>query len=200
MFERFSADARQTVVLGAEAARELGHDYVGAEHLLIALAERGPNVATRSLIASGFDPARARNDLQGKAGSRQDELGGSDAAALRAIGVDLDEVRRRTEAAFGPGALDRRRRWSGRRRTRVCGLPFLSEAKKGLELSLREAIRFGHRSIGPEHLLLGLLRLDPSRELLEEQQVDVGSLRTEIINSFRDLGRDLGSDLGQRGA
>lgn len=196
MFERFTADARQTVVLGAEAARELGHDWVGAEHLLIAVAERGPNVATRSLIASGFDPARARNDLQGKAGPRNDMLDEADAAALRAIGVDLDEVRRRTEAAFGPGALDRRRRWSGRTRTRVCGLPFMPEAKKGLELALREAIRFGHRSIGSEHLLLGLLRLDPPRELLEAQGVHVGALRTEVVNSFVDHGRDL----GQRGA
>ena len=196
MFERFTTDAKQAVVLGAEAARELGNDYVGAEHLLIALAERGPNVASRSLTRCGFDPSRARRDLQGKRGSGQDPLDGSDAAALREIGVDLDEVRRRTEAAFGPGALDRRPRWAGRRRTRVCGLPFMPEAKKALELSLREAIRFGHRSIGPEHLLLGLLRLDPSRKLLEEQDVHLGRLGSEIVDSFAETS----GDLGQRGA
>ena len=196
MFERFTADAKQAVALGAEAARELGNDYVGAEHLLIALAERGSNVATRSLAACGFDPARARLDLLGKHRSGRDPFDGSDAAALREIGVDLDEVRRRTEATFGPGALDRRRRRSGRRATRVCGLPFLPEAKKALELSLREAIRLGHRSIGPEHLLLGLLRLDPSRKILEEQDVHLGRLGEEIVGSLDDPA----GELGQRGA
>ncbi len=32
------------------------------------------------------------------------------------------------------------------------------DAKKALELALREAIAFKHRYIGTEHLLLGLLR------------------------------------------
>ncbi|MGH2681478.1 MAG: Clp protease N-terminal domain-containing protein [Actinomycetota bacterium] len=36
----------------------------------------------------------------------------------------------------------------------------MPEAKQALELALREAIRPGHRTIGPEHVLLGLLRLD----------------------------------------
>jgi len=32
-----------------------------------------------------------------------------DAEALASIGIDLDEVRRRVEEAFGPGALERTR-------------------------------------------------------------------------------------------
>jgi hypothetical protein len=32
-----------------------------------------------------------------------------DAEALATIGIDLDEVRRRVEEAFGPGALERTR-------------------------------------------------------------------------------------------
>jgi len=32
-----------------------------------------------------------------------------DADALATIGIDLDEVRRRVEEAFGPGALERTR-------------------------------------------------------------------------------------------
>ena len=39
-------------------------------------------------------------------------------------------------------------------------LPFTPEAKKALELSLREALRIKHSYIGTEHLLLGLLRRD----------------------------------------
>ncbi|MFC9419823.1 Clp protease N-terminal domain-containing protein [Bacillus mobilis] len=37
MFERFSADARRTVVLAREEARSLHHDFVGTEHLMLAL-------------------------------------------------------------------------------------------------------------------------------------------------------------------
>jgi hypothetical protein len=44
-------------------------------------------------------PRRRRHD-------QQPEL---DAEALAAIGIDLDEVRRRVEESFGPEALDRTR-------------------------------------------------------------------------------------------
>jgi ATP-dependent Clp protease ATP-binding subunit ClpA len=193
MFERFTAEARRTIELGVAVAKELGHDHLGAEHLLIALAGTGPSIATDALIACGFDPVRARLDLVRIEPPGRPDLSEADAAALRAIGVDLDEVRRRTEAAFGPGALDRRRRWHGRRRVRVCGLPFMPRAKQGLELALREAIRLGHRSIGPGHVLLGLLRLDAmSTQLLLAQGVDLRRLRTEVIHRL--------GDRGQRGA
>src|SRR5688572_4546610 len=43
-------------------------------------------------------------------------------------------------------------------------VPFTAEAKKALELSLREALSLGHNYIGREHLLLGVLR-DPSEAL-----------------------------------
>ncbi len=38
MFERFSDDARRVVVLAQEDARLVGHEYIGTEHLLLALA------------------------------------------------------------------------------------------------------------------------------------------------------------------
>jgi ATP-dependent Clp protease ATP-binding subunit ClpA len=189
MFERFTVEAGRTVELGVAVAKELGHDYVGAEHLLIALAGTGPNIATDALIACGFDPGRARLDLVRIEPPGGPVLNEADAAALRAIGVDLDEVRRRTEAAFGPGALDRRRRWHGRRRGRVCGLPFMPKAKQGLELALREAIQRGDRRIGPDHVLLGLLRSNAmSTQLLLAQGVDPHRLRAAVIRGSEEMG------------
>jgi ATP-dependent Clp protease ATP-binding subunit ClpC len=54
---------------------------------------------------------------------------------------------------------------SRRRRHPRCGrrvggghLPFTPRGKKVLELSLRESLRLKHDHIGPEHILLGLLR------------------------------------------
>jgi ATP-dependent Clp protease ATP-binding subunit ClpA len=90
-----------------------------------------------------------------------------DAEALRAIGIDVDEVRRRIDDAFGPGALDHRTRGRRRRRGRRCAdqlsrfaghVPFTAGAKKVLELSLREAVHLGHGYIGTEHILLGIVR------------------------------------------
>ena len=192
MFERFTPEAKRIVTGGVEIAQHLHHDFLGTEHLLIAVAGTGPNVATRAMIACGFDPARAREDLVRIVGSVEDDLDDVDAAALRSIGVDLDEVRRRTEASFGPGALERRRRWHGRRRARLCGLPFMPEAKKALELALREAIRLEQRSIGPEHVLLGLLRLDAaSTQLIRAQEIDPRRLRSEVergLGEFRRRG------------
>ena len=190
MFERFTPEAKRIVTGGVEIAQHLHDDFLGTEHLLIALAGTGPNVATRAMIACGFDPARAQDDLARNVGSSRDDLSDADAAALRSIGVDLDEVRRRTEASFGPGALERRRRWHGRRRARVCGLPFTPEAKQALELALREAIRLEQRSIGPEHVLLGLLRLDAtSTHLIRAQQIDPRRLRSEVERGLGNLHR-----------
>lgn len=61
-----------------------------------------------------------------------------DADALRSVGIDLDEVRRNVEDAFGPGALDRGVPDAHRSGTRH--IPFTRDAKRALELSLREAI------------------------------------------------------------
>lgn len=157
MFEHFTRQAREAVVDAQAAARSLGHDYVGTEHLLIALARDAESLAARTLSALGVSPeeAQARAVAVAAPGAAA-----SDAEVLEAIGIDLDAVRRKAEEAFGRGALDRAKRsrgW-GRRRLAPGHLRFTSEAKMSLELSLREALRLQHRWIGPEHLLLGLLR------------------------------------------
>ena len=172
MFERFTPEARRIVTDGVEIAQHLHHDFLGTEHLLIALADTGPNIATRALICpAGSIPRAPERTSSGSSVPPRTIWVTRDAAALRSIGVDLDEVRKSSEASFGPGALERRRRWHGRRRLRVCGLPFMPEAKQAIELALREAIRLDQRSIGPEHVLLGLLRLDAtSTQLLHAQR------------------------------
>ena len=40
MFERFTGRARHVVVLSQEEARGLSHNYIGTEHLLLALLHR----------------------------------------------------------------------------------------------------------------------------------------------------------------
>jgi ATP-dependent Clp protease ATP-binding subunit ClpA len=160
MFERFTADARVVAQAARTHAIRLGHRWTGTEHLLLALSTDGRSTAPilESFGITEDVVEQAIGDLLVSPFDR-------DRAALAGLGIDIDRVRERVEAAFGVGALDvtdppRRR---GRRRRRGCApmpgvAPFSPRAKKCLELSLREALRLGHTSITPEHIGLGLLR------------------------------------------
>ncbi|MEJ2887633.1 Clp protease N-terminal domain-containing protein [Actinomycetospora sp. OC33-EN06] len=105
-----------------------------------------------------------------------------DRDALASVGIDLDEVRDRIEEAFGPGALESTRA-AGRDRRRLWGhIPFERGAKKVLELALREAIRRGDRSIGSEHILLGLLHEETGRSsgLLHARGLTLRGIRAAL--------------------
>ncbi len=69
------------------------------------------------------------------------------AKALESMGISLEDVRKEVEELIGPGSQPP----SGH-------IPFTPRAKKVLELSLREGLQMGHKYIGTEFLLLGLVR------------------------------------------
>jgi hypothetical protein len=111
MFERYTDSARQVIVRAQEDARRLGHGYIGSEHLLLAAAE-ADEPAGAILRDHGVTPERVEAEIaraigRGPAAGPGDPLRGLDREALAAIGIDLDVVRARIEAAFGPDALDR---------------------------------------------------------------------------------------------
>jgi ATP-dependent Clp protease ATP-binding subunit ClpA len=62
MFERFSGQARHVVVSAQEEARELDHNYIGTEHLLLGLLVTSDGLACASLTALGYtrDGVRAK--------------------------------------------------------------------------------------------------------------------------------------------
>jgi hypothetical protein len=108
MFERFTDTARHVVVQAQADARRLGHHYIGCEHLLMAAAAAA-EPASAVLREQGVTPDRVEAVLMRTIGPSQtaDPLGGLDRQALASIGIDLDVVRTRIEAAFGPDALTR---------------------------------------------------------------------------------------------
>jgi len=121
MFERFTDSARHLVVQAQHEARRLGHNYIGCEHLLLAAAGLA-EPAGAVLRDQGVTPERVEAEIvrtvgrgqaadpDGRAADptgRGDPLHGLDREALASIGIDLDVVRARLEAAFGPDALDR---------------------------------------------------------------------------------------------
>jgi ATP-dependent Clp protease ATP-binding subunit ClpC len=94
---------------------------------------------------------------------------------LKSMGIKLKEARIEVEKIIGRG--------SG---FVAVEIPFTPRAKRCLELSLEEARQLGHNYIGTEHLLLGLIVEGEgvAARVLEEMQVDLSRLRTEIIRAL----------------
>jgi hypothetical protein len=112
MFERFSPDAKNAVVDAQKHARRLGHNYIGGEHLLLAAVSQSSRasaiLAAHGLTAEYVEAEITRRVGPGAGGGAGADLFGSlDRDALAAIGIDLDTVRARIEASFGPQALAR---------------------------------------------------------------------------------------------
>src|SRR5215218_8483500 len=60
MYERFTEEARQVIVLAQEEARCLGHGYIGTEHLLLGLIGEGAGPASRAFAKLDVTPDAAR--------------------------------------------------------------------------------------------------------------------------------------------
>ena len=170
MLERFTDDARQVLVQAQAAARRLGHDFIGCEHLLLAAASTG-TPASLVLRDQGVSPERIEKEILHILGPGRtaDLLGGLDREALASIGIELDVVRTRLEAAFGPDALaravpachrNRRPAWGKgpvaelmrrrrRRRARGCGALPPVPARRGHAPAFQGAGPRGHIPFTP---------------------------------------------------
>lgn len=193
MFERFTDQARATVVQAQAHARRLGHGYIGCEHLLLAAAG-SEDPAGGVLRGLGVTPEAVERVLG------LGDPAAIDRDALAVIGIDLDVVRERVEATFGPGALTRtvpqRRRRRLLRRHRCYSdpprghIPFTPRAKKCLERSLREALARHDRYIGVEHVALALAGMTDgiAPRILARLGVTPALARAAILNHYRKAG------------
>jgi ATP-dependent Clp protease ATP-binding subunit ClpA len=173
MFERFTTEARQTVVGAQLEARQLHNERIGTEHLLLSLLAQGTS-SSAVFARHGLTRKAVAETVAGYVDG--DEL---DAAALTTVGIDLDAVRSSVEASFGPGALDRPKSHS----REVSGhIPFTPRAKKVLELSLREAVAMKSKEISDGHIALGILREGEGLavKILFDRGVDVEALRQDL--------------------
>jgi ATP-dependent Clp protease ATP-binding subunit ClpA len=212
MLERFTSDARAVVMGAREAAAGLGHNFIGCEHLLLALAATDGEVGT-VLRDQGVTPERVRTETlrlvgAGRGISLFDVL---DRDALASIGIDLDAVRSKVEAAFGPDALvtpvgrrPRGRRWPRHRAARAAAvaapagqnqapaagrgrIPFTPRAKKALWRAVQEARARYSGQIGLEHLGLAVVSMPDGAvpPILAAIGASGPHLRTQILNRYR---------------
>lgn len=71
----FTPRAKKTLELALEEARNLGHSYIGTEHILLGLLREGEGVAARVLQTLGADPDKIRQQVIKMIGENQQEEG-----------------------------------------------------------------------------------------------------------------------------
>jgi ATP-dependent Clp protease ATP-binding subunit ClpA len=94
------------------------------------------------------------------------------AKALESLGISLDAVRQEVEEIIGQG-----------QHTPSGHIPFTPRAKKVMELSLRESLQLGHKYIGTEHILLGLIREGDgvAARVLVKLGADLNRVRQQVV-------------------
>ncbi|MBF8193585.1 hypothetical protein ITP53_49510 [Nonomuraea sp. K274] len=143
MFARFTEDARRAVVRAGILALDAGRPALDADLMVLGLAEVRP-FSLASFTASGRD-VRERVDV------------GDARSLLATLGIDLDEVHRRTRAgADVPGAWSLRRSRVRPLRLTLYGplgeIPLAMHARKVIEVA-----RWRPGPVTGERLLWGLL-------------------------------------------
>ncbi len=161
---RLTEPAQQASYLMQLEAERLGHRYLGPEHLLLGLLRQADTTAARLLRADGLDLETARADAERLIA--QGVLPGpqpSDAEVLGSVGIDFVAVRDRLLETFGGEACyyaAQRVALQPRSATPWAGMEMFNTPtldRRALVFAAREADARG-QEIGPEHLLIGLLR------------------------------------------
>jgi ATP-dependent Clp protease ATP-binding subunit ClpA len=149
--------AERFLAAGAHESLAFGHDYVGTEHVLLALTEDSGTRAAQALARLGLTNDVVRRDLERVIGTGVDPRRRAiDPDALATLGIDLDEVKRRVEETFGPGALESTRSGAFDRAGARCRC-IAPRLKKALELAATEA---GDGPVSAEHVLVSLAAVE----------------------------------------
>lgn len=150
IFVGYRKDALRTVEVARLEAEALEHNYVGTEHLLLALTVEDFGIASNVLRESGITEPALKKQVVRELDDPSEGFTESDADALATVGIDLDEVRSRVEQTFGAFALDS---------PPPCptGTPITDKALQAMRATPQHARQLGHRKVAPEHLLLALM-------------------------------------------
>jgi ATP-dependent Clp protease ATP-binding subunit ClpC len=95
----FTSNAKRVLELSVDEARQLGHNYVGTEHLLLGLIREGEGVAAKVLSDMGVDRKKVRDEtlkLLGGHPQQQQSEGEekADTPSLNQFGRDLTQLAR----------------------------------------------------------------------------------------------------------
>ena len=141
MFERFTDRARKVMAIANEQVQLFNHQYIGTEHIFLALVKEG---------------------------------GGTGAAVLKNLGVDIDKMLPEVEQMF--------KLKGGKDAVAEGKIQQTQNAIKVIEYAIEEARNLNHDYIGTEHILLGLLRVSEgiASQVLTNLGVSIENARMEI--------------------
>lgn len=204
LFEGCDSSTMTVFNSALDEARHLGHNYVGTEHLLLALVRHRDVLpeAVAALLPS--DPnalATALKSVLGAPPSRLHPEGGRaprDAELLKSLGIDLDQVRAAVCQTFGNDAVEQlgRRRvhqpwqpWRRPSRRCISLLPGTTgvapRVKQAFERARQDAERHRRAAIDPAGLLLGMVEVKGalSNRLLHDAGVDPSEIRRALLDA-----------------
>jgi ATP-dependent Clp protease ATP-binding subunit ClpC len=106
----FTPRAKKVLELSLREALQLGHNYIGTEHILLGLIREGEGVAAQVLVKLGADLNRVRNQviqlLSGYQGKEAVAVGGEPAQSQQQGSQILDQFGRNLTQAAREGKLD----------------------------------------------------------------------------------------------
>ena len=102
----FTPRAKRVLELSLEEARQLGHNYIGTEHLLLGLIREGEGVAARVLENLGVDLSKVRTQVIRMLGETAEVAAGSSGTQGRNKTPTLDEFGSNLTQMAGEGKLD----------------------------------------------------------------------------------------------
>jgi ATP-dependent Clp protease ATP-binding subunit ClpA len=108
MFERFTEETRQVVIKAQGEARQLGHGYIGTEHLLLGLLENESDLPAQALAPAGIDAETVRSVILTRIGRGKETPGRQipfTTRAKRALELGLREALRLRHKMIRPAHL-----------------------------------------------------------------------------------------------
>ena len=106
----FTPRAKKVLELSLREALQLGHNYIGTEHILLGLIREGEGVAAQVLVKLGADLNRVRSSviqlLSGYQGKETVAQGGGPAEGTPSTSLVLDQFGRNLTVAAREGKLD----------------------------------------------------------------------------------------------
>lgn len=179
MYGRFTEKAEKAITFSQQSAMELGHNYVGTEHILYGLVKEGTGVAARVLAAQGVTEDKINKQIDELIG-RGDTVGqqpqGFTPRTKNVLELAFREARRMGQNFIGTEHL------------------LLGIVKEGESVAVRIMIDLG---VDPQKLLNELTKL-----LSEEAPGATGTPKTHSTSNntptLNQFGRDL-TDMAREG-
>jgi ATP-dependent Clp protease ATP-binding subunit ClpC len=179
MYGRFTERAEKALSYSQQSAFELGHGYVGTEHLLLGLVKEGSGIAARVLQSQGVTEEKITKeiiDLIGRGEKTGQQPMGFTPRVKRVLELSFNEARRMNQSYIGTEHL------------------LLGIMKEGESVAVRILMDLG---VDPQKLISDIARMlnEEAPGAAGVQKGSSSSANTPTLNQF---GRDL-TDMAREG-